>query len=121
MLVSISDLNITNYILSGYNVNETNYFKQKRDGLGRKHRDLIRKEISGTFELKISTPDAYSDFIEKLKSATLSDGRIPMSVYVNNINQVKTRYFFYSYNVKLDKDINTGKHFRKFTFSIEEA
>ena len=121
MLVSINEYDISKHIVSGYNVNETCYYKQKRDGFGRKHRDIVRREVSGNFDLKIKTAEEYEDFVESVRRNTTHDGRIFMQVYVNNTNKVKNGFFFYNYTVKLERDMATGKRYRRFTFTIEEA
>lgn len=112
---------ISKNILSGYNVNETPYYKQRRDGFGRKHRDLIRKEVAGSFEMKITSEEEYHRFVIALRDSKREDGTTPLEVYVNNIDDTKHGYFFVTYNVRLDKDLHTGKKFRRFTVSIEEA
>lgn len=121
MLVKINDYDITPHILSGYNVNETPYYKQKRDGFGKKHRELIRSEVAGNFEMKLATEEEYQDFVDLLNESKDEEGRIPMEVYINNANRTKHGLFFLGYSARLDKDLDTGKRFRKFTVSIEEA
>lgn len=82
---------------------------------------MIRTEISGSFEMKISSQADYEAFVEVINASKDENGEILMEVYVNNTNKVKYGRFFVAYSVRLDKDLSTGKRFRKFTVTIEEA
>lgn len=123
MLASINGTDITQYILSdSYNINQKNEYNEWTDANRVNHRDIIRTRISGEFELqfKIGDETPYNNFVTLLKDNTAS-GVLPITVFVNNINESKTINAFYEYLPVLVKNVRSNKTYKSFKLSLEEC
>ena len=120
-LVKIGTTDISENILTdSYDVNQNSIYKEWEDGNGIIHRDRIRDQIVGSFNMKFKTEEAYNTFIGTVKAVTTNPRLIPCTVYVNNIAEIKTGYFYYTLSVSMHKNISTGKIFKRVTMKIKE-
>ena len=122
-LASINETDITQYILSeSYNVNQKNEYNEWTDANRVNHRDIIRTRVSGEFELqfKIGDETPYNNFVTLLKDNTAS-GVLPITVFVNNINERKTINVFYEYLPVMVKNVRSNKTYKSFKLALEEC
>lgn len=88
-LFRIGDTDLTTHILvPTYKVNRQDNYNEWVDGNGKTHHDIYRTSVSGTFTLKFTEHEKYFEFLELLKTHTGAGGYTPVSVYVNNKNEV---------------------------------
>ena len=120
-LFNIAGVNLTSYIVApSYEINQQDEYKEWEDGFYITHRDFKRTRISGKFTMKFRDKEKYYFFLKLLNDNKTSDGYIPASLYINNINEVKESNFFI-----LIKPANTVPLFNKdthkgFTVTIKE-
>ena len=123
MLASINGTDITQYILAeSYNVNQKNEFNEWTDANKVNHHDIIRTRVSGEFELqfKIGDETPYNNFVTLIKNNTVS-GVLPITVFVNNINETKAINAFYEYLPVMVKNVRSNKMYKSFKLSLEEC
>ena len=122
-LASINGTDITQYILSeSYNINQKNEYNEWTDANRVNHRDIIRTRISGEFELQfpIGNEQLYTDFVTLL-SANTASGVLPITVFVNNINETREINAFYEYLPVMVKNVRSNKYYKSFKLSLEEC
>lgn len=92
-LVVIDDLDLTsNITVPSYKVNKEQQYDEWTDGNYRKHREITRTKISGSFKLYFETvaqQDEFYDAIETMKASS-DDGSVEMDLYLNNLHTVET-------------------------------
>lgn len=120
MLASINGTDITKHIIaSTYNVNNIDDYNEWKDGWHRKHRDVIRERVIGSFDLKfLKGTNDYSDFVSLVERAKVN-GSITMQVYVSNKNIEKTIDAYCDFAPTLRKNVGMKDH-EQFTFALEE-
>lgn len=76
----------------------------------------------GEFELqfKIGDETPYNDFVTLLMDNTVSSV-LPITVFVNNINESKTINVFYEYLPVMVKNVRSNKYYKSFKLSLEEC
>jgi len=98
MLVKIGEVDISEYIISdSYSVNEQDVTNSWVDANRVTHQDVVRQRISGDFKLKFNKESDYADFCQLIKEKRTSDHRLPMTLYVVNLNEEKEITAFYSF------------------------
>ena len=108
-------------LADSYNVNQNNiYAREWVDANGKTHKHLLRTKISGKCKLKIDGRGiSYDAFVNMLKSNDLGNGRVHMTVYVNNTCETKSICAFYNFSPTVYKSL-VAKSYKEFDFSIEE-
>lgn len=90
-LLKITDRDFTNCIVLGsYTINSIPVYNEWTDANYTKHKDIVRKRVTGTLSLKFFEEDDYTDFLRLVEENTKNDGTIPLTVYVNNIDRAMT-------------------------------
>ena len=120
-LVKINNTDITaNIVADSYDINlDTSDYESWEDADHKEHRDYITK-IKGSFDLKFTTGDQYSAFVNLIKAAHNNERVLPLSVYCVNINEQRSLSAFYKFEPKLTKSLPGGKQIGKFKFEIKE-
>lgn len=72
-----------------YKVNSKDIYDEYVDANKIKHRDIHRSQISGTMSMKFFDIDRYYDFLRLLREKKTIEGYVTVSLYVNNLNEVK--------------------------------
>lgn len=120
MLASIGGIDITKHIIaSTYNVNSTEDCVTWKDGWRKKHKNVFREVVVGSFDLKFlkGTSD-YTDFVDLIEGAK-ANGSISMTVYVSNKNSEKTIDAYCDFAPTVRKNVGAKEH-EQFTFILEE-
>ena len=120
MLASINGIDITKYIIaSTYNVNNIDDYVEWKDAWHKKHRNIIRGRVSGSFDLKFlkGTTD-YSDFVALIENSKVY-GSLTMTVYVSNKNMEKSIDAYCDFAPTVRKSFDEKTH-EQFTFVLEE-
>lgn len=123
MLASINGTDITQYVLSeSYKINQKNEYNEWTDANRVNHRDIIRTRVEGAFELQFKIGDEipYNNFVALIKDNTVS-GVLPITVFVNNINETKEINVFYEYLPVMVKNVRSNKYYKSFKLSLEEC
>lgn len=71
-------------------------------------------------QFKIGDETPYNNFVTLLKDNVVS-GVLPITVFVNNINESKTINVFYEYLPVLVKNVRSNKTYKSFKLSLEEC
>ena len=99
-LVVIGGKNFTQHIkVPSYKVNKAAQWNEWEDGNYKKHRDLKRTKISGSFTLlydDISELDDFFDTVETIQAAH-PNGVVPIYLYLNNLHTVELANCFVKY------------------------
>ena len=76
----------------------------------------------GEFELQFRVGDEtpYNNFVTLIKNNTAS-GVLPITVFVNNINETKAINAFYEYLPVMAKNVRSNKTYKSFKLSLEEC
>lgn len=122
-LASINGTDISQYILSeSYSINQKDEYNEWTDANRVNHRDIIRTRVSGKFELQfpVCNEQLYTDFVTLLSDNTVS-GILPITVFVNNINETKEINVFYEYLPVMVKNVRSNKYYKSFELSLEEC
>lgn len=123
MLASINGTDITQYVLSeSYKINQKNEYNEWTDANRVNHRDIIRTRVEGEFELQFKIGDEipYNNFVALIKDNTVS-GVLPITVFVNNVNETKEINVFYEYLPVMVKNVRSNKYYKSFKLSLEEC
>lgn len=121
MLAKIGDRDITkNIITDSYEVNAEDVYNEWTDANKRRHRDVIRQRVVGTFTLKFNTEEEHADFVSLLKANKALDHTLPMTLYVVNNNEEKQTNVYYSLKPGVYKSRAEGKTYKSFSFGVEE-
>ena len=123
MLASINGTDITQYVLSeSYKINQKDEYNEWTDANRVNHRDIIRTRVEGAFELQFKIGDEipYNNFVALIKDNTVS-GVLPITVFVNNVNETKEINVFYEYLPVMVKNVRSNKYYKSFKLSLEEC
>lgn len=91
MILKIGDTDFSACLIKGsYNVNEVKETHDWTDSNYKKHSDVLRRRIVGSFAVRPMTEDLYAEFVQALDANTNSDNVTTISLYVTNIKQVRT-------------------------------
>lgn len=71
-------------------------------------------------QFKIGDETPYNNFVTLLKENVVSSV-LPITVFVNNINESKTINAFYEYLPVLVKNVRSNKTYKSFKLSLEEC
>ena len=71
-------------------------------------------------QFPIGNEQLYTDFVTLL-SANTASGVLPITVFVNNINESKTINVFYEYLPIMAKNVRSNKTYKSFKLSLEEC
>ena len=121
MTVSINNTDITPFIQeSSYEMNRYTDHKEWIDGNRRKHREIMRNYIKGSFEMVFVTESDLSDFMDLVEDNTVN-GILTITLYIQNINQTDEYEVFCEIVGNTDRKINNDYFFKKFNVSITEV
>ena len=116
--------NITEYgdkiLLDSYSVNQIEVYTQWDDANGDHHRSIYKRRISGTFTMKVASATEYNAFLLDVKNNTRTGGSVPIRLFVNNLDEERTGYFFIDFQPILSRNNNYTKGFLEFAVNIEE-
>lgn len=122
ILFRIDKTDLTNKIVAPtYKINSKPVYKKWIDANAVTHREIYRKKVEGTFTIKFKNKEEYFHFLELLKEYTTNGGYVPVSLYVNNLNEVRDANVF----IDIDPEnkipyIGTGQD-NGFKVKIEEC
>lgn len=108
-------------LMDTYQVNQIDVFTEWEDANGRKHRDVYRQRIQGSFEMQISKLSEYQAFITDVAANRTNGGYVPCYVCVNNRNQENVLAdLFIDYEVIKTMQSNYTKGYLSFGVQVEE-
>lgn len=123
MRVIIDNTEITNYIIEGsYNMNTDDKFESWEDGNMVEHRVIVKKKVSGDFEVVCSNRAnsiTVSDFLA-LWNAADNNGVVTIGVDVLNEGTFKAINAYYSIQNKSHNRAGDGSTVDVFTVKITE-
>lgn len=120
-LFVIGTTDLTNRIVvPTYKVNRQPSYNEWTDANHQKHRDILRFVINGTFTVKFAVKEDYYNFIDLIQKNTGTDGSTPVSLYVNNCNQVFTTNVFITFDPENTLPYYGVKSYDGFEVTIEE-
>ena len=123
---NVENVDFTQYItVPSYKVNEFDDTEDWKDGNGKKHKNLIRTQIRGTFTLKFFNVTEFNRFFEILEANKIVSGEnscsVLATVYVQNKNIVKTTYVFVTADPADTLPLLGTGSYEGFEVSIEEV
>jgi len=110
----------TSILAPNYQVNETPIYREYTDCNYTVHREIARKKIKGTFTLYFTEKEDFKAFADYLKTNTLLDGSVLVSVYVVNTMEVVDRYVYITWEPKHDIPFYGSKKVDGYEITIEE-
>ena len=122
-LVVIDGKDYTQHVkVPSYKINKTYSYKEWEDGNYKKHREITRTKVSGSFTLiydEISDLDDFFDTVESLQAAS-DTGAIQMTLYLNNLHTVETVTAFIKYTPANERPLMYVGDLSSFEVTIEE-
>ena len=120
-LFKIGNTDITQHIVAPtYKVNSQPSYFEWTDANHRKHRDIRRFVIKGTFTLKFMIHEDYYNFITLLNDNTGTDGATTVSVFSNNLNKVTNTNVFITIDPQNTLPFYGNRSYEGFEVTIEE-
>lgn len=118
MLLTINGTDYSKKIVPDYDINEHIDYNEWNDGNGRKHKDEVRRYVSGSLNLQLSEEE-YSKFREDLEKVK-KDKVYSISIYATNLDEIKEIDAYINFYPSVKKDLTKGKKFNTINVSIEE-
>lgn len=122
-LFVVDNKDFTHHItVPSYKVNEDSEYEEWKDANYKKHREITRGKVSGSFKLLydvVEELDEFFDTINALKEES-DDGSIEMTVYLNNKHTTKTVNAFIKYTPSNEKPFFQREKVSGFDVTIEE-
>lgn len=110
-----------NVMVGSYSVNYQDVYSTWTDANGIDHRQIIRKKVSGSFDMMFRNKTSYDSFISHMEASKTAGGWIPCYLYVTNLNQQRSCKLYMSYEPCLDRQYNNSRNYvPAFTVTIEE-
>ena len=125
-LFSINGTDFTEHItVPSYKVNEFDISDDWEDGNRRKHKNIVRTQIKGTFTLKFTEISDFNNFFSvvntnKIRSGEYS-GACLVSLFVQNKNEVKSTYVFISADPADTLPLFSSPSYEGFDVTVEEV
>ena len=104
-----------------YKVNRHPQYHEWVNGNGVTRRHVYRQKISGTFTMRFVNPEDYFEFINMVSENTGAGGYTPVSVYVNNINEVVNTNVFINFDPANTLPVMGTRKDSGFQVTIEEC
>lgn len=96
-MFEIGNVDLTDYIArKTYKVNESDVTSTWTDIRFKKHVNVIRKKVSGTFTANILNEIDFAQFVSAVASKVVT-----ASVFINNLNTTKTIEAYVSYTTEV--------------------
>ena len=95
-LFSINGIDYTSHITvsNPYTVNKEDVYEEWTDANYKKHKELLRSRVAGSFTMLFNDPNEYLSFLSLLNEMKEADGTTLASFYCNNIDDVVTSRYF---------------------------
>jgi hypothetical protein len=120
MYASIGGVDITPYIQeTSYDVNQYEEYEEWKDGNRKKHREVMRTYVEGDFDLVFVTASDLNAFLTLLENNKV-DGHLPITLYIQNLNQNKVCSVLYEFKATKDRQISNTYFYKRFKMSIVE-
>lgn len=122
-LFIIGDHDYTEFItVPSYKINNGPVYNEWTDANYKKHRDILRYKITGTFKMLFNTEEDLNQFLDDIYNyEDASGGYIPVTVYVNNLSNQQTIDAYISFTLANDKPYYGVKEHEGFEIKVEEV
>lgn len=70
--------------------------------------------------MKFLTEKDYTDFVELVKANDDGTGKMPMAVYVTNLNEMDVSNFYLDFKAGVSRNREDEKVYKKFACTIKE-
>lgn len=94
-------------------------YKSITDANGSEHRNPVRSQISGKFNMKFLTEADYKEFVKLVKDNDQGCGLTEMHVYVTNLDEFEISNFYLEFTAGVSRS-QDEKVYKKFTCNIKE-
>lgn len=114
-----------NITVPSYKVNDFDIAEEWEDGNKKKHKEIVRSQVKGSFTLKFMDAQSFNHFFEVLNANKVltgdNSGAVLMNVFVQNKNIVKSIYAFVTADPANTLPYMGAKNYEGFNVQIEEA
>lgn len=107
-------------LMDTYEVNKIPIYTSWEDANGTTHRDVYRQKIQGQFDMEIAKLTEYQAFISDVAANMTRDNYLPVTLAVNNTNEVVAANIFLEYSPVQTRLNNYTKSYLSFTVTVEE-
>lgn len=122
-IFKIGNRDFTSNVIPGtYAVNLVDVAYTWQDGLMVTHKSIIRRKLSGKFDMFFRTAEEFHDFIATIEAATNSNNTVRVNLIANNDtnNALLSRHLFINYEAVRNKDAGGNDYFEQLTIGVEE-
>jgi len=121
ILAKLGDVDITNYInYKSYKVSSEPVYNEWTDANYRKHRDEVRRRVTGSFDLAFITDDQYNSFLTLLNN-NKTGNLLSIKLYVgSDVNALVDCYCYYKMSLQSRKEANESHIVTIVTMDLEE-
>lgn len=121
ILAKLGDVDITNYInYTSYKVSSEPVYNEWTDANYRKHRDEVRRRVTGSFDLAFITDDQYNSFLTLLNN-NKTGNLLSIKLYVgSDVNALVDCYCYYKMSLQSRKEANANYIVTIVTMDLEE-
>lgn len=121
ILAKLGDTDITNYINeSSYKVNSEPVYNEWTDANYRKHRDEVRRRVTGSFDLAFVNDTQYNSFLTLLNN-NKTGNVVSIKLYVgSDINALVDCYCYYKMVTNKRRQANSDYIVTIVTMDLEE-
>ena len=122
MTFKIGTTDYSGHVIAGsYKVNNEPQYQTWKDASQRTHRQKLRDQVVGSFDMFFRTVSDYEDFKSKIAAAKDSeDDSVSISVTVNNTSTQADIHAFVDYKLVRNIDGAWNDYFERYTVTIEE-
>lgn len=123
MVFKVNNIDYSGHVIAGtYDVHEDSVYEEVRDGYGVRHRNKIRDEVTGSFDMLFRTLDEFKGFAKSVKNAKdKSTGAVRLLVRINNAeDELREIDAFVKFYPKRNRNGKWKDYMERFTLELEE-
>lgn len=122
MLASINGIDLEPALqYSTYKMQTTDVYDKWTDANHKNHRHIYGQRISGSFDMVFTSAKEHADFLSLVNGVKDSEGKIKITVYVQDLGIAKEIEAFYTFIAGQYVDMKNGYIKDRITVQIEEA
>lgn len=119
----MGDIDLTPFIpVPTYKVNQFDVYEEWTDANHKKHREIVRTQIKGTFTLLFRTPAEFDFFMNSYQTLKKQDGTVPVHATTVNATSLAMTpvYVYMDFDPANTKPFMGAKSYEGFEVTIEE-
>ena len=109
-----------NVVGGSYAINSKDVFTSWTDANGITHREVIRQQVTGSFNLAFQTMDEYNDFVSYIQRSFEDDNYLQCEMTVNNTGEDKEFNAYITFTPSRDIGVGWRDVIYQITVKVEE-